>query len=70
MRHRLAVAGNEGQLQFDEAAVEAVHEYSRGTPRMVNAICDKALLAGYVEKAKVIDQEVIRLAIRDLREAA
>lgn len=70
LRHRLAVAGNDGGLHFDEPAIDAVHEYSQGTPRMVNTICDKALLAGYVEQARVIDQQVIRLAIRDLREAA
>ena len=70
LRHRLTVAGSDGELRFDEAAIDAVHEYSRGTPRMINSICDKALLAGYVEQTKLIDQGVIRLAIQDLREAA
>ncbi len=70
LRHRLSVAGNNGELEFDEAAITAVHQYSRGTPRMINCICDKALLAGYVKKVKLIDLEMIRLAIRDLREVA
>lgn len=70
LRHRLAVAGNAGSVEFEDDAIAAVHEYSGGTPRMVNAICDKALLAGYVEGIRRIDQGVVRLAIRDLREAA
>ncbi len=70
LRHRLAVAGNDGAVEFDEQAVSAVYEYTSGTPRMVNTLCDKALLAGYANHAERIDEAVVRLAAEEIREAA
>lgn len=74
IRHRLAVAGADGRMgdnvvRFDPAAVKEVHRYSGGTPRLINAVSDKALLAGYVNNTWRIDRGVVRLAIRELREA-
>ena len=45
MRHRLAVAGLEGAIPFDAAALRHIHRHSRGVPRRINLLCDRALLA-------------------------
>ena len=46
--HRLRVAGANGRPAFTRWAIRTVHRYARGIPRLVNAVCDKALLYGYV----------------------
>ncbi|MCK4602997.1 MAG: AAA family ATPase [Phycisphaerae bacterium] len=68
IRHRLAVAGNECVLRFDGAAVREIYRYSKGTPRLVNAISDKAMLAGYVYRTGRIDRRLVRLAAQELKE--
>jgi len=59
IRHRLWVAGSENVELFDEKAIEAVHHYSRGIPRMINIICDAALVHGYADELKTITEDVI-----------
>ncbi|MHC4718437.1 MAG: ExeA family protein [Planctomycetota bacterium] len=70
IRYRLRIAGGGRRLRFDRAAVQAVHEHSGGTPRLINAIGDKALLAGYVRRTRRINGKVVAEAIRDMKEAA
>jgi general secretion pathway protein A len=43
-----------------------IFQYSKGIPRLVNAICDKALLAGYVQQREKIDYRTVGLAIGEL----
>ncbi len=64
--HRLTVAGARGRPTFSPAAVRAVHRASHGVPRLVNAICDKTLLAGYVEGVDRLGRRQVRRAVRDL----
>ncbi|MGE5235794.1 MAG: ExeA family protein [Acidobacteriota bacterium] len=64
--HRLAVAGANGRPTFTPAALRAIHRHSRGVPRLINALCDKALLAGYVEDRDLLGWRQVRRAIRDL----
>ena len=70
IQHRIRVAGGEGLLHFDDSAVEEVYRHSGGTPRLINAIGDKALLAGYVRGTGRIDRELVDMAVRELKEAA
>ncbi len=66
--HRLHVAGaSTSSVRFDEAATTAVMAYSEGIPRMVNAVCDNALLAAYVAGLSVIDVTCVQRAINLLR---
>jgi general secretion pathway protein A len=65
IRHRLRVAGGEGKVSFTSAALAAVHQKSGGIPRLVNLICDRALLGGYVAGTRVIDAPVVRQAARE-----
>ncbi len=72
LNHRLGVAGVSAQdprVWFDPSAVSEIYRYSRGTPRLVNAISDKALLAGYVHQTGKIDRQLVELAVSDLKEA-
>jgi general secretion pathway protein A len=64
--HRLTVAGSNGRPTFSPGAIRAVHRHSRGVPRLINAICDKTLLAGYVEGCDQLTWRQVRRAVRDL----
>jgi general secretion pathway protein A len=64
--HRLSVAGANGRPTFTRAAIGAIHRGSRGVPRLVNAICDRTLLAGYVEGVDRLGWRQVRRALRDL----
>lgn len=66
IEHRLHVAGSAGRVAFDRAAVHKIHKYARGCPRLVNAVCDHALLAGYVSRTFQIDARCADRAIRQL----
>jgi general secretion pathway protein A len=46
--------------------VRTIHRYSAGVPRLINAICDKALLYGFVNRTDRMDARAIRQAIREL----
>jgi len=65
IRHRLVVAGGEGKVSFTAKALAAVHQESGGIPRLVNLICDRALLGGYVAGTRVIDAPLVRQAARE-----
>lgn len=56
-------------MNFDRSAVREIYRYSRGTPRLVNVLGDKALLAGFVHQAGCIDRRLVRLAVGELKEA-
>ena len=57
--HRLKIAGSESRI-FSPDAVQEVFAFSEGNPRLINIICDLALLSGYVQETKVIESEIIR----------
>lgn len=63
--HRLNVAGA-GQMLFDDAAVNEVWRFSGGTPRLINSICDRALLGAYVNKAPVVSKEIAQQAATEV----
>jgi len=67
LRHRLRVAGADGWPVFDRKAVRAIHRFARGTPRLVNALGDKSLLAGYVCNSGSISKKIVKLAVRELQ---
>ncbi len=65
--HRLAVAGGTGCLTFADNAFGKVYDFSRGNPRRINILCDRALLIAYAGNLSVIDRSLIKLAIKDLK---
>lgn len=64
--YRLTVAGSDGRIRFDAGAIRAVHRYTGGCPRMINNLCDNALLAGYVEDTWSINARCVKKAHRQL----
>jgi len=72
LQHRLRVAHGNGiapVVRFDAGAVKEIYRFSQGTPRLVNAIGDKALLAGYVHRTGLINRRLAKKAAADLKEA-
>jgi general secretion pathway protein A len=65
VQNRLKVAGGNRQI-FTPNALETIHSYSGGIPRVVNVLCDNALLTGYALGRKEIDPGVIREVAEDL----
>jgi general secretion pathway protein A len=57
--HRLTVAGGSGAVRFATRAVEKIHRLSGGIPRLINLLCDRALLAGFAERSNRISEEMI-----------
>jgi general secretion pathway protein A len=64
---RLRMAGYEGRALFHREAVQQIAFYSKGIPRLVNIICDNALLIAYAESRKIVSVDIIKQAARDLR---
>jgi general secretion pathway protein A len=67
IEHRLSVAGSRGGIGFTQGALRNIYEYSKGYPRLINVICDRTLLAGYSERARVITARMTRKAARGIR---
>ena len=65
IRHRLAVAGCHEQI-FEPSAIQAIYTYSNGSPRLINTICDNALLEGYLFRNTVISEATVRTVAVDL----
>jgi general secretion pathway protein A len=66
VRHRVVVAGGEGKVGFTSDALASVHSVSGGVPRLVNLVCDRALLAGYVQGARTITATMVRQAAEEV----
>jgi len=68
VRRRLTIAGvTEGREIFDVTAIAAIHQHSRGIPRLVNTISENALLSGFAKQLPSITAEIIHGVARDLR---
>ncbi len=63
--HRMHVAGGGDEI-FSQDALREVYRYSKGIPRLINTICDNALLEGYLLKKKPIDRNIIETVAVDL----
>lgn len=57
--HRLHVAGINGALVFEAAALPRIYAATQGVPRLINGLCDRALLTGYVNDTKRIGPDII-----------
>jgi general secretion pathway protein A len=64
--HRLAVAGSTGQITFSPDAVDCIYRFSGGIPRIINTVCDKALLAGYVAETREITLPLVESSIQEI----
>ncbi|HEV8347680.1 MAG TPA: AAA family ATPase [Vicinamibacterales bacterium] len=61
--HRLTIAGGSAAVTFTPKAIDEVHRLSGGIPRLINLICDRALLAGYsLQTNRITDEMVVHAA--------
>ncbi len=63
---RLRKAGGRHMHIFSEEAIALIHSVSKGTPRLINIVCDHALLTGFAESKPVINGDLIRESVHDL----
>ena len=64
--YRLRSAGAKHLDIFTDEALTLIHKVSKGTPRLINIVCDHALLTGYANENWVIDEAVIRECVNEL----
>ncbi|ACL73474.1 Type II secretory pathway component ExeA (predicted ATPase)-like protein [Thioalkalivibrio sulfidiphilus HL-EbGr7] len=67
IRHRLEVAGWQGADLFDDHAVELIHHYTGGIPRLINVLCDTVLLAAFIEETREVSRELVESSIEELQ---
>lgn len=66
IRHRMVVAGETGGVSFSGSALKLIHLYSRGLPRLINNLCDRALLIGYGDERRRISAGVVARAMGEM----
>jgi len=66
INHRLKVAGSNENIEFTKDAVEKIYGYSKGVPRIINIVCDRALLAAFVEEKKDIGSPIIKQCLKEI----
>lgn len=68
IRHRLRIAGAVDAGTFTDGAIQKIADYSGGTPRVINIVCDHCLLSGFADSKKRIDAGTVSEAIEYLEE--
>lgn len=69
IQHRLAVAGLQGPLPFSDAALGRIHAITRGVPRRINLLCDRALLGAYASERREVDVSIVNRAAQEVFDA-
>lgn len=63
---RLDIAGAQGKIRFTDEAIGMIFNFSSGTPRVINIICDRSLLAGFVAETNTIDLNIMNKCLNEL----
>jgi len=66
IRHRLGVAGCKEQEVFQGAAIDRIHRFSQGLPRLINTACDNAMLSAYSANLRIISAEFVDSVIAQM----
>ncbi|MDR7271404.1 general secretion pathway protein A [Pelomonas saccharophila] len=69
IRHRMNVAGLAGALPFDRTGLRLIHQLTRGVPRRINLLCDRALLGGYASGQAQVTGAIVRRAAAEVFDA-
>ncbi len=69
VRHRVSIAAGKPRELFTEAALREIHRRTGGVPRLVNQLCDRALLGGYAARAAQVGPRLVRAAAREIPDA-
>ncbi len=66
INHRLNIAGSNSRIKFTDSAIGCITDFSAGIPRLINIICDRALLAGFVDEALEINFDIVKKCLEEL----
>ena len=66
IEHRLSVAGRENKDLFADETFSTIHRYSGGVPRLVNTLCDTALLCAFADEKPVVEASDVQSAVEEL----
>ncbi|HTP64663.1 MAG TPA: AAA family ATPase [Geobacteraceae bacterium] len=68
IEHRLEVAGGWKAATFTGPALKGIFRYTGGIPRLINIVCDRALLIGYIDESKEISGPMAARAVAEMKE--
>lgn len=69
IRHRLVTSGSSrkaADAMFPAPVLKEIHKSTKGVPRLVNVLCDRALLGAYVENSHAVSRRIVRNAVREV----
>ncbi|WP_127996364.1 ExeA family protein [Piscinibacter defluvii] len=66
VKHRLVVAGMKGANPFERSALQRIHALTRGVPRRINLLCDRAMLGAYALGRPRVDREIVEKAAQEV----
>lgn len=67
VEHRLEVAGAQGRRIIEDEAFDPIFTYSGGVPRLINTLCDTAMLCGFAEEKSTVDKDLVMTAVEELQ---
>jgi type II secretory pathway predicted ATPase ExeA len=67
IQHRLNVAGANGRKIFDDSGCDMVFRYAGGVPRLINVLCDTAMLCAFAEERTQVDEQLVKAAADELQ---
>jgi general secretion pathway protein A len=65
--HRLKIAKPQKRITFNDIAVEQIYKFSEGTPRLINIICDRALMLAFIRGVGYINEEIIERTLEEIK---
>lgn len=66
IQHRITIAGGGRSALFSEKAITYIAKYSKGIPRLINILCDRALLGAYAESTDQVNDSIIKKAAKEI----
>ncbi|MES9875995.1 MAG: AAA family ATPase [Candidatus Sedimenticola sp. PURPLELP] len=66
IRHRIKVAGSR-QIDFSSGALGLIYRATRGTPRLINILCDRSLLSAYTNGQQKVNRKIVKIAMKDMQ---
>ncbi len=66
IQHRINIASRKPKVKFTSSAYRAIYQYSQGIPRLINIVCDRALLTAFSLDRRVITGKIARSSMREL----
>ncbi len=65
IRYRLKIASATGRTYFTDKAMDMIYQFSQGVPRLVNQVCDSALLNGFIYEKDIVDENLMHEVIQE-----